>query len=508
MIAFNASASTPAGIVMATGIFSIYVAFPGSNVLLCLGLSALLLPFVWVAFSLLAAAMPGMGGDYLFGSRIVHPVAGLFSNVCTYLGALLSLGLVGLAWVQFGLVAELGIIGSVTGSQWWTNLANDLSTKWWTFALGSILLLVISALAVRGTKSIARVIAIAYYVATAGAFIAVIILLFTSHHHFVDSVNSVGGSNAYHETIKAGGEGGLVLPSVSGFSGHNTLGAMYLVLLTLNATWYGIFLSGEMKGGGRRGRQLIAQFGTGYGQLIFVFVGIAAFIHAAGSSFAISASNGFFPVPVAPYFNYFASVVSGSNFVAVFLGFTFLFGFPAWMYGNLGMCQRAPFAWAFDGLLPRTVAKVNPRTHTPVNAILVTAILGLGTVALAAFNANYLQYLTYAGVTGLGTFVMCGLFAMLLPNRPAIFKGSAADWQIAGINVIRVAGFGLFAVGVFMVWLLIEFPTNLGVTHLWIPGVVVLGEVIFAFSLYYGARAIQRRRGVDIDLAYHSLPVD
>jgi APA family basic amino acid/polyamine antiporter len=508
MVAYNASASTPAGIVMAIGIFSIFLAFPGANVLLCMGISALLLPFVWVAFSLLAATMPGFGGDYLFGSRILHPVAGLFSNVCTYLGALLSLGLVGLVWVQFGLVAELGIIGSVTGNEWWTNLATDLSTKWWTFGLSALLLLAISLLAIRGTKSIARTMAVAYYVSLAGAFVAVLILLFTSHGHFVSTINDIGGPTAYDDTLKAGAEGGLVYPSDSGFSGHNTLGAMYLVLLTLNAVWYGIFLSGEMKGGGRRGRQLVAQLGTGYGQLLFVFIGIAAFIHATGSSFAIAASNGFFPVPVAPYFNYFASVISGSAFVAVILGFAFLFALPAWMYGNLAMCQRAPFAWAFDGLLPRAVARVNPRTHTPVNAIIVTFVLGLGAIALASFSTNFLQFLAYAGVTGLGTFVMCGIFAMLLPNRPAIFNNSPADWQVGGVNVIRIAGVGLFLIGLFMIWLLLEFHTNLGVTHLWIPGLTVLGEIIFAIGLYYGARAIQRRRGVDIDLAYRSLPVD
>ncbi|MBS1885062.1 MAG: hypothetical protein JSS97_19110, partial [Actinobacteria bacterium] len=131
---------------LATGMFVVFSTFPGANLILALVVAAFILPLIWVTYALMSAALPRVGGDYLFGSRIFHPIAGLFANLGTYLGALFSIGLTAYGITQFGLVPALDVIGSVTHSETWTELATTLSGSGWTFALGSVMVLVLSLL--------------------------------------------------------------------------------------------------------------------------------------------------------------------------------------------------------------------------------------------------------------------------------------------------------------------------------------------------------------------------
>lgn len=117
MFAFNASAATPVSIVLAIVVFAIFSSFPGANVILDFVLAAVLLPFIWITFSLMSAAMPGVGSDYLYGSRVLHPILGLFSNLCTYAGAILSVGLVAFLFVSVGIGPTLAAVGVIAHSQ-------------------------------------------------------------------------------------------------------------------------------------------------------------------------------------------------------------------------------------------------------------------------------------------------------------------------------------------------------------------------------------------------------
>jgi amino acid transporter len=422
MFAFNASAMSPLSGILSLSVFVVFASFPGSNLYLDLAICAVVLPLVWVTFSLMSSAMPGVGGDYLYGSRILHPVLGLFSNLCTYGGALLSVALVAVLFNEIGLVPLLSTVGVVAHSQGWIDAATRLNTHGWTFAFGAVLVVLASVLSVVGTKFVARAMAWAYFAALGGGIIALLILLVTSRHHFVSTINDVSAPytrtpDTYSATITAGQTAGLVYPNAGGYSGASTLGALFPLILGMNATFYGIFLAGEMKGAGKRSRQLFAQAGSGYFQLVLVVVGVLIFMHVAGYNFVAAASNGSYGVPTSPFFTFFASAITGSPVVALVLEALFLLAFAPWLYANLAMCQRVPFALAFDGLLPKRVAAVNERTHAPMFAIVATAVLSLVCTAYAAYASSFIQVVAYTGVTGLMVFVTVGLCAATI--RPA-----------------------------------------------------------------------------------------
>ena len=59
--------------------------------------------------------------------------------------------------------------------------------------------------------------------------------------------------------------------------------------------------------------------------------------------------------------------------------------------GNLNLqilaCSRIPFAMAAQGDLPAVLAAVHPRRHTPLAALIVTAVVGLGLALSQSFLA-------------------------------------------------------------------------------------------------------------------------
>lgn len=513
MFAFNGAAATPVAALLAIVVFAILASFPGANLVLDIVLAGVLLPFIWVTFSLMSAAMPGQGGDYLYGSRVLHPVVGLFSNLATYSGALLSVGLTSFFFVNIGLAPTLNGVGVIARSKGWLDAATTVSSHGWTLLISGFVLVLISVLSLAGTKIIARTMAWGYYLALAGVLVSLLVLLFTSRHHFVTTINNVSRPythtrNTYAATVSAGAKT-LAYPNRSGYSTTATLGALFLAVINVTATFYGVFLAGEMKGGGKRSRQLIAQAGSGYFQLLVMLIGVLILTHTAGYNFMDSASNGNYGAPAPPYFTFFASAVIGSPVVALLIGLSFMAAIPPWIYGNLGLCQRVPFALALDGILPKKVGEVNRRTHTPVVAIVISMILGLGCLVYAVFAKSFIQVLAYTAVPAVVPFVIVGFAAAVMKwRRPELYHGSSADWRIRGVPVLPLAGAGCSALGVFLFSLVVRFHSNVGIVHAWSEWLLIGGIAVVALTIYLSAKITRRRQGVDISLAYRTLPID
>jgi len=101
MITYNAAVATPLGVALAIALFYVWAALPGANltIALVLGLIGILFPIV--TFALLSSAMPRVGGDYAYVSRIMHPSLAMASNLCYLIVALMGSAFVAVAGVRF-----------------------------------------------------------------------------------------------------------------------------------------------------------------------------------------------------------------------------------------------------------------------------------------------------------------------------------------------------------------------------------------------------------------------
>lgn len=513
MVGYNAAAAAGGtGIALAIALFYVFASFPGANLYIALPVALAVSGLVWVTFAVMSATFPRAGGDYLIGSRSLGPRVGLASHFAVFLSTIISVGLWGSFIVRIGLAPTFAIIGVTTHHPWWVHASETLSQRGWTFAFAVGAIGLISLLAMLRTKLVARVMTWSLGIATCGFLVAFLVILFTSHQSFINTINHFSApythtKNTYGATIVAGAKAGLQYPSVHGYSFKGTVGAFIIGLELCMFYFWGTYLNGEMRGASRRSRQLGTMLGAGYGQSILVIVAAFVFINTAGYNFFAAANAGAYGVPVAPYYTYFASIASGSSVISIFIGLTFLGFLLPGTYINTSLVQRSLFAWSFDGLLPRRLSDVNERTRTPVLAIAVIAILGIAFSAWVIWDSNLQQVLSLTGIWLVPPIVVVGVSGLLLPSRhPEIYKNSPADWRVGGRSVLRLASAGCILLGLILGAGLMYFHTEFGVTGAATMPLALVGCVVVGVVWYALAVMLQRRRGLNLSLVYKTIP--
>jgi amino acid transporter len=343
------------------------------------------------------------------------------------------------------------------------------------------------------------------------AVVDIVILLFTSHSSFIHTFNHYAGAGGYQKVVHAGAGKGIY-PSDGGYSFKETLGAMFVWVGFTIWVFYGAYVSGEVRRAGDRKRMLTSLLGSGAIQTLFVLVSIIVFYKAVGQDFVISAAAGNQSVGVAT-FPYYAALATGSEALAVIIAIGFLFWALPVLAAGMYPIYRGFFVYSFERLLPPRMSRVNTKTHTPLYAIALMALLSIIDTAFNAFNANFSVALTLAELPSFFVIFFVAIAALVMPwRRPDLYKGSQADWKIAGIPVLPVAGALAAVFSAFLIVLPFFYQTQLGLnTHSWLPAATAIAPVaavVIGIIWWYIARARNRARGINMDLMYKTIPPD
>lgn len=512
-IALNfVSGLPPIGI--AYGVFFALTGFPGGNVFVGILLTIpLTLAFCYV-FGLLSAVIPRSGGDYMLVSRILAPWAGMISSCCMMMAVMLAQAALGIAFVTEAVAPGLSTIGYVSGSHALISAGTTVaSSKAWQYGLGGVFLPVVAALAASfGNRILKRSMFVCIATAMAGIVVVCVVDLFTSSGGFASTFNHFAQpythlKNSYQATIAGAGNAHLALPH--GFSWGDTI-AMIGVMSSFGIYAYTTaFTAGEIRQGGstKTGHRMAIG-----GVLALVIVGICAalFYKAWGHDFlAAGYSTAGLPkgLSVLPTYVFLSSIQVGSPVYAAVLALTFVFAFPALVIVSYLWGSRILFAWAFDGLLPQAVTKVT-RRNAPIVGIWVTCALFVAVTAWAVFVSHSLvQVVVYTTLIQLiAMSLLVGVSAIALPfRRTALYRASSSAIKIANIPITVILGGAGILAGVLLYYLYFHFPyfglTNKGNFFIWLGGTIA-----FALLLYFGARVVRRREGVDLDRAYAEIP--
>ena len=226
------------------------------------------------------------------------------------------------------------------------------------------------------------------------------------------------------------------------------------------------------------------------------------------------------PLPIWPYPALLAVFMTPSRIIQ----FIVILAMSAWWFGWSGTVflssTRVIFAAAFDRLLPEKVAEVEPRTRTPIYALLLMVIPSLLISALYAWNIADFQSFTLCSTLVIAvTYLGSTVAAILLPwLKKDLYNASPiAKYNVFGIPLITIAGviFGGFLGFLLFEWLL--DPNNLygigwsiaegGIRNTW-SIVYMLGMYVLALIIYVGFKWYRRREGIDIDKIYEEIPVE
>jgi amino acid transporter len=514
---FNAVFSAPVGATLAWGVFFALTAFPGSDLVAATLWSLVLNVPILIMMALLASSMPKTGGDYVWVSRILSPPAAVVSNLAAAFSAIIGATF----WARYFPVFALGpilvtlgtVFDSATLIDWGTHLQTD---KGWIFAGGLLMVVLMTAILIAGTRATFRVQNTFWIIATLGTLLAFVVLLVGSkssfQSHFNELSSSFGGKGDSYNAVIDGAKARDAHPSAFGSA---TTPAIFVVMTFMIWNWWSVYLSGELKSASNRNRQAGIMFGALAWNVIGLIVGVLLIYKVVGYQFMAAANtvpNPAYVLPTGPFYHFFASLVVNNDILTTVIVGSFLFWSLPAMVGNTFMPVRTVFAWSFDRLLPERFANVNERFHSPVPAILL--VMGLVTAMLAwSVVATTFQTLLALGVlAGIVCMAIVAVAAFTFPSRrPDLYQGSPANIRLAGIPVLRIVAPLSLAVVAFLTWETLHYPAlalSGNASHRWYVPAFMGGIVVVGLVIYYAAKAVRASQGVDIDLVYRELPPD
>jgi len=479
--------------------------YPNANLITTVGIGVTINVAVGYVYWMLASAMPRSGGDYIFVGRIFHPSIGLGVNLLFSVVFVTWAGLFAYFTAYYAVPTMLSAYALAGGGSG----AMTLATTIWNstndaFIIGFFVLLLVVLVSLLPTKWIFRV-SVGLFIGSAIVFAIMIgILIATPQATFAADFNAhpVYGTS-YSSLVTA-----VPITATGTF-----LGVVYTMLSFIgyaNSSYYG----GEIRGNPTR-TQGLAIFGAP-----IIFAALIAGLYAAsyytfGRGFIIGISSSYFttPGPAWPGPLYLAAVIVRVPLLAAFLSFGLVLTFFGFALIYFILPTRNLFAWSFDRIFPSFLTRVT-RNGVPWVAVLVLAVASFFALWIQSFYPTYFDYATldYANFGfwfAIGIVCLAGgLFPFirkrLFEQAPAIVRA-----RVGPVPVLSIVGFAATGASWFVSYAS-STGNYLGITSgysindlLFLPIVFVVGIVI-----YFVSYAIQRARGVPVDLISKELPPD
>jgi APA family basic amino acid/polyamine antiporter len=252
-VGFMNQGLTPSMWVMISLGLSVYT---GGNLIIATLLSVLLcgigFSLVW---GILGGSMPRSGGEYIYNSRIIHPLIGIaesFGNAFVWIMWIYVLA----PWtVDPGLVMMFQFLNMPKAAEFLTNpvsLPFGLSISPGLFIVSSIVNLIALLFVVFGVKVFARVQKVIMALGIVGCLIILLVFTFTSNDGFVQAWNNLAtqyNSVDYNGFIAAAksamDEAGKALPTT--WNWFDTLGVMVAGSWLFAYSYCITFIAGEVK---------------------------------------------------------------------------------------------------------------------------------------------------------------------------------------------------------------------------------------------------------------------
>jgi basic amino acid/polyamine antiporter, APA family len=482
--------------------------YPNADLITTVAIGVLINVGVGYVYWMLSSAMPRSGGDYVFMGRIFHPSIGLGTNLLFSVVFISWSGLFAYYVTAVGLpmmFASFGVSGGNMGP--FNSYSTLISTNLDIFLISFVVLLFVLLLSLLPTKWVFRA-TVGIFVITAIIYVLMLgIMLTTSQATFAAHWNAQNPASQSYATLAASGA------SVDAITlGGTFLGIVYTMLSFIGYANSSYF-AGEIRGNPTR-TQGLAIFGAP-----IIFAGLIGALYAAtyytfGRDFIVGVSGGAVGGTVTlnalPSPLFLAAYLTTDPWLASFLTFGLVLTFFGFAFIYFIIPTRNLFAWSFDRILPGFFTRVSSGgvPYVAVITLFIAAILSLY-VAVYTTLFDYLTYSNFGFWLAVGIVCLGGaLFPFL---RPKLFAQAPRIVQarIGPVPILTIVGIASW-IGSWFVSYAASTIQYLEITGpypysylLFLPIVFVIGVVA-----YFASYAIQKTRGVPVELISKELPPD
>jgi basic amino acid/polyamine antiporter, APA family len=487
--------------------------YTGGNLIIATLLSAFFcgvgFPLVW---GILGGSMPRSGGEYIYNSRILHPLIGIaesFGNAFVWIMWIYVLA----PWtVDPGLVMLFQFLGK---PEW----ADFCTTKLALFAISSLVNVAALLFLIFGMKVFARAQKIVMGLAMVGMFVILALLTFTTHETFVQSWNTIATQynsldfNSFLTSAQAAMQAaGTALPTT--WNWFDTLGVMVAGSWMFAYSYCITFIAGEVK---RPDKAII--LGNLFAVLVpaFFMLWLAIVLYRVVGFQFLSATawvdyNGLegYTVPWSTHFVGLAAMLTRSPILLILMASSFIL-FNIWYVALSYLAfPRILFAWGMDRMGPKWFTDIDYRWATPVKNHILCFILGEIGIALYAFWQNPMSGLSITALEIVSVFGVTAIAATIFPyvkKVKNIWDSSPyKTWKIFNVPAVTIGGIvNLVYLGIlFYFYVVMPNFEELTTASLFLyAGIWGLGII-----WYFVWKRLNNKTGVDVSMTYGQLPPD
>ncbi len=448
----------------------------GPHVLLAYFVAAVPAILAALAYAALGSAMPRAGGSYVYASRSLHPYLGFIASFSQWFGLSIAIGVVSYLIVPFlrdiAIAVELDELGRVI----------DLGPVRVGIAMALLWLFV--AVNVRGLKSYARtLIPLMFLMFAAGA---VVIVTGFAHDH----ADFAAGLAARDEP-----------PVPPAPEAPLDAARIFSAAAILFATFIG-FDSIAQAGGEARNPQRALPLA-----IVIAFV-------VVGSFYMLFTAAVYHTVP----WQHVAERAQTEDLTAPgLLGYVLSPGWTLIIVAGAAIAlindlpamllavSRLMFAWAEDGIFPKRIARVHPRTHTPHVALVLSGLVASAAIVGSWLAGDFFLGVNILALSMLVNFTLMCVALLALPRRNPNLARQIRFLRARPAQLV-VGVLGAVTLGAFLViHVAKDLQTDVEAwyfhsTWLW---VIVMAVATAVFVREWSAL---RRRGTDTRALFSSLP--
>jgi amino acid transporter len=451
-----------------------------------------------VVYTIMSRRYPRTGGDYVWVSRVFGgPIGSIFSfmgytmETTAYLALIVlstvfAIGAVGLFFTFDNNLLGLAVPAGVPGAM-----------PWLQFVIGGVIFGALIAVNIIKPKAGYRLVSALTIFGFFALILAIAVLLGAGSSGVQSYINnpngqfSINGSSTYS----------IVSSQYTG--GFFSWGPTIFLLPLMAAFVYPWLNAAPAVAGEIKGKAALKWNVPISAVLVFAFVtsSLAVMYYVAGQSFTNAAYTN--PTLVLDRsFNFWtlAMGVANNNIVAGLIGLGWILANMSVLAYGVIVISRYLLAQSFDRFLPTKVSDVSSRFGSPYIALIVSLIITVVLVGLAAFN--YSGGL-FGGLDGLFGAILAAMIYFIFVGLAAVGHAFRKEHGLTQAVLIVAGTLNVIVFG-FLSYQFVSNPTVWSLNSLtygFIGGSFLVGAL-----LYFWSENRHAKKGIDISLAYQELP--
>lgn len=477
--------------------------YPGADVVLTFLIAFVPFLVIGAIYVYLATAFPRSGGDYVYNSRLLHPVVGMIVATTWTMARFLVMGTMAWSGVQSWteVMYFIGLYGKdkglVTTAAW-------IATNPVAVALIAAVLLITWWIAVVAPpKSFVRFMWLLWWFPLIGYLVIIGIQAGTPYRpETVQAAwDGLYGAGAYKEIIEVALKTGW---KATPFTWGATSAAFSIPLFAWGiAPWhFPSMLGGEVKTPKKTflvsilgsvlltGFLMIALISTTFSSFGYDFISQVnwAFKPAAKALLQIQAAR---PLLLTS----FTSALGGNVIVVLIIALTAAFSLYHVVPPMIVATSRYLFALSFDRMIPGFFSNVSERLHTPVWAVTFLCVGGW----IAVFSNILYGSVPSAVAMAIATSIACicaSLSFLMLPyKRPREFEALGIPKWVPWVLAVPSLCFWFW-------FLAVQLPLQAPLTMYITTSVMIVGILIYLFNRYYW----HPKKGINTKAIFSEIP--